>query len=173
MDDKLQDVGHWSDQRLIAIVTLHAGQDATSLPVASLAAYVLKLRHGLEKIARGDYCTPNCTAHLKAMALLSCPHTPPCKGCSPVHGGSDDDPTMELPAALSTLESLNALRMAAADCAANTDNPDTCGVCHKHFEDCETDRVWQDETAPMTPETSMAACPGARVRAVLARMVST
>jgi hypothetical protein len=167
MDDKLQDVGSWPDQRLIDMVTLHAGQD-----VAVVAAYVLKLRHGLEKIARGDYCTPNCTAYLKAMALLSCPHTPACKGCSPVHGGSDDDPTMELPAALSTLESLNTLRVAAADCGTNTDNPDTCGVCHKHFDDCEADRVWQDDTAPMTLETSFAACPGARVRAVLARMAS-
>lgn len=167
MDDTLHDVSSWSDQRLTEMVTLHAGKD-----VAVVAAYVLKLRRGLEMIARGDYCTPNCTAYLKAMALLGCPHTPACKGCSPTLGDADDRHATEPPVARGTLELLDTLRAIAAECGTNTDNPDTCGVCHKHFGDCEKDRAWQDDSAPMTHETSVPACPGARVRAVLAKMVS-
>jgi len=74
-----------------------------------------------------------------------------------------------MPAALGVLEALHALREAAHDCGIDSNNPDTCGVCHKHFHECEQDRVWQDDDLPMTAENSLPGCPGARLRAVLAR----
>jgi hypothetical protein len=66
-----------------------------------------------------------------------------------------------------TLESFHPLRVAAADCAVDTSNPDTCGVCHKHFDECEDERVWYDDTPPMTRDKSEPECPGARVRIAL------
>lgn len=55
------------------------------------------------------------------------------------------------------------LILSAIDCARSRDNPDTCGVCGKHFKECEEERVTRgDEEEP--------ACAGARVRAALVEM---
>jgi hypothetical protein len=52
------------------------------------------------------------------------------------------------------------------DCAVSTDNPDTCGVCSKHFADCEkATRATLDEQDRITVEEP--SCPGARARALL------
>jgi hypothetical protein len=66
---------------------------------------------------------------------------------------------------------LHELTRAAFDCGTNSDNPDTCGVCHLHFAECELDQVCvgdevNEHDIPIEREP---ACPGARVRAVLSK----
>jgi hypothetical protein len=58
------------------------------------------------------------------------------------------------------------LEKAAFDCGTSSDNPDTCGVCHLHFAECEDDKycVANENDILIGYEP---ACPGARVRAVL------
>ena len=51
-------------------------------------------------------------------------------------------------------------RGALKDCAVSEDNPDTCGVCGEHFDDCEADR----RTVGDVEEPD---CAGARARLVL------
>lgn len=154
MADEVLGVSTWSDARLLNLIEHRS--DCDSVVAAPLATEVLRLRRGLQTIAVGDACAPTCTTYLQAMALLGCPHTPPCDGCRS---------NRLTPAQIA----LQALRDAAMDCGVDTNNPDTCGVCHKHFGDCEEDRVWHDDTLPMTQETSLPACVGARVRAALVR----
>jgi len=57
------------------------------------------------------------------------------------------------------------VRDALKDCAVNETNPDTCGVCGKHFADCDVDRRHVGE--PDGPEEPM--CPGARARMALGK----
>lgn len=82
------------------------------------------------------------------------------------HALLDPDGKM-LSAALSALEGLKPLRKAAFDCGTDSDNPDTCGVCHKHFADCEMERMTHDDDLPFDRAKTFPACPGARVRAAL------
>lgn len=49
---------------------------------------------------------------------------------------------------------------AAHLCGWDNDNPDTCGVCHKHFAECEQERVIVGDVN----DADEPACPGARVR---------
>ena len=58
---------------------------------------------------------------------------------------------------------------AARECGTSREHLDLCGVCGLHFPECEEDRVWRDDTPPMTRETSEPGCAGARVRQALAR----
>ena len=64
-----------------------------------------------------------------------------------------------------------ALREALRDCGTHEINADTCGVCGKHFADCETDTRYaghmSDPETPVPPPVEYA-CPGARARAALA-----
>jgi hypothetical protein len=64
---------------------------------------------------------------------------------------------------------LNDLTKAALDCGISSDNPDTCGVCHLHFAECEEDQVCVGDEVNEhdIPIGRAPACPGARVRAVL------
>ncbi len=59
------------------------------------------------------------------------------------------------------------LRVAAEACAVDVDNPDTCGVCHKHFDECEAERL-SHEDPPYSDANTFPECPGARVRRALA-----
>ncbi len=52
------------------------------------------------------------------------------------------------------------LREAARDCAVSSDNSDTCGVCGKHFSECEAERMERDDQGVF-------ACSGARLRAAM------
>jgi hypothetical protein len=73
------------------------------------------------------------------------------------------------------LSATPALLAAAEECGTSWDNPDTCGVCHKHFDECEEEQhCVGDEFAPGRdiPLGREPACPGARVRAALAARVS-
>jgi hypothetical protein len=58
---------------------------------------------------------------------------------------------------------------AARDCGTSVDNPDTCGVCHLHFAECEADEwcVGDEVNEHDIPIGREPACPGARVRAAL------
>jgi hypothetical protein len=73
-----------------------------------------------------------------------------------------------LRARLAALESrLHAAEEALRDCGTNDTNPDTCGVCGKHFAQCEEERwVDGDEDEPYLAKTRPA-CAGARARAAL------
>jgi len=56
------------------------------------------------------------------------------------------------------------LQRALEPCGTNTDNPDTCGVCHLHFHECFEDMaIDSDEPGA----SRFFACPGARARMVL------
>ena len=63
----------------------------------------------------------------------------------------------------------SALESAARDCGVDVNNPDTCGVCHKHFAECEEDQncVGDETDTNDIPIGREPACPGARVRAAL------
>jgi hypothetical protein len=45
---------------------------------------------------------------------------------------------------------------------------DTCGVCHKHFQECEDDLATHEDP-PFTRDKMWFACPGARIRQALVR----
>jgi hypothetical protein len=54
------------------------------------------------------------------------------------------------------------------DCGTNTDNPDTCGVCGKHFHECEEQKLCDEELDGTLVDIGFS-CPGARAREILAR----
>jgi hypothetical protein len=58
---------------------------------------------------------------------------------------------------------------ASRDCGTSVDNPDTCGVCHLHFAECEADErcVGDEVNEHDIPIGREPVCPGARVRAAL------
>ena len=58
------------------------------------------------------------------------------------------------------------LTAAARDCGTHAVNFDTCGVCGKHFPECEVERLIDDEICGCDDGP---ACPGARVRVALRR----
>jgi hypothetical protein len=61
--------------------------------------------------------------------------------------------------------------IAAQECGTSPDNPDTCGVCHKHFAECEEEEYVVDDELGLQSDRPLhrePACPGARVRAALA-----
>lgn len=62
---------------------------------------------------------------------------------------------------------IEAVLRAANACGTNTHNPDTCGVCHKHFRDCEAERVSYDDP-PINDDNSFPECAGAMMRIALA-----
>ena len=65
---------------------------------------------------------------------------------------------------------LMAIIRAARECAIRDyPNGDTCGVCHKHFDECEEDKMTHDDEVPMDDKKMFFACPGARMRLALAR----
>jgi len=78
-----------------------------------------------------------------------------------------DDLEMALRIAGFNPAKLRLLRLAAEACGTDNDNPDTCGVCHKHFAECEAERASHDDP-PFTDANTFPACPGARVRQALA-----
>jgi hypothetical protein len=55
-------------------------------------------------------------------------------------------------------------RLVAAieDCAVNSNNLDTCGMCGRHFPQCEKEKLWRDDER----NAKVFACPGARAREV-------
>jgi hypothetical protein len=55
----------------------------------------------------------------------------------------------------------------AKDCGTHPINFDTCGVCGKHFAECEVERLVDDEVCGCDDGP---ACPGARVRVVLRKL---
>ena len=58
------------------------------------------------------------------------------------------------------------LRETLRNCCIDEDNPDTCAVCHEHFNECEIDTVCDDiEDGKQINERP--ACPGARARLAL------
>jgi len=66
---------------------------------------------------------------------------------------------------------MEAIVRAARACAISGNNPDTCGVCHKHFHDCEEEKSTHDgdNDVPYDDMTWFFSCAGARVRQALAR----
>lgn len=71
-----------------------------------------------------------------------------------------------------TQSALSKLLDAAQDCGTNWDNPDTCGVCHLHFHECEEDQFCVDLPGEEhldldIPNGREPACPGARLRITL------
>lgn len=67
------------------------------------------------------------------------------------------------------IEKMAKLRPVLETCGTSTDNPDTCGVCGKHFKECEEERVAEEvETSDGTKLSDDGfACPGARARELL------
>lgn len=51
---------------------------------------------------------------------------------------------------------------AAAACGWDSTNPDTCGVCHRHFDECE--KEWHQTIDRSEKVVERPDCPGARVR---------
>ena len=62
---------------------------------------------------------------------------------------------------------VEAIVRAARECAISDHNPDTCGVCHKHFHECEEEKSSHDDS--LFNDNFFFSCPGARVREALAR----
>ena len=61
------------------------------------------------------------------------------------------------------------LETAAQDAGTHPICTDTCGVCGKHFEECEVEMSSHDDP-PWTSSTRVwPSCPGARIRAALAK----
>jgi len=64
---------------------------------------------------------------------------------------------------------IQALRAALRDCATHPVNADTCGVCGRHFPECEVDQQFMEAPSMVKDPTLIRqpACAGARAREAL------
>ena len=75
-----------------------------------------------------------------------------------------------------TRDQVNALLDVAEEAqhaGVNEQNPDTCGVCGKHFAECEEERSTHDEPPYTAAPVDWPSCPGARIRESLAAFAKT
>jgi hypothetical protein len=82
------------------------------------------------------------------------------------------DAALNAMAAIGEVHNADARRVAELeavlkDCGRHAVNADTCGVCKKHFKECEEDRIADEDRNGVLIDVGFA-CPGARARELLA-----